>query len=63
MNLGIGGDADLEIGDALQARDEIDGTRIARGMRFIAPGARGRVTAQRDDVANAGVPIIAARPR
>ena len=59
VGLRIGGDADLEIGDAPEARDEIGGKSVAAGMRRIplADPAR-RVAAQRDDVADAGLPVI-----
>ena len=40
MGLGIGGDADLEIGDAPQPGDEIGGIGIAAGMRRDRPRAR-----------------------
>ena len=36
MGLGIGGDADLEIGDALQPGDEIGGIGVAARVRRIA---------------------------
>ena len=60
MGFGIGGDADLEIRHLLQPGDEIGGVGIAARVRRIArPDAAGRVAAQRDDVADAGLPIVA----
>ena len=68
MGFGISGDADLEIGDPLQPGDQIRRIGIAAGMRRIAvraicrPAADrpvGRIAAQRDDMADAGFPIVA----
>jgi hypothetical protein len=59
MFLGIGRDGDLEIAYGLEARDEIGRVREAVGARFVRHRARGRVAAQRDDVADALVPILA----
>jgi hypothetical protein len=58
MGLGIGGDADLEIGDPLQAGDQIGGEGVAAGMRRVAlADAARRIAAQRHDMADAGLPI------
>ena len=60
MLLGIAGDRDLEARDFLQAGDEIGRIDIAAGMRLVrAAGAAGGIAAQRHDMADAGVPIIA----
>ena len=54
MLLRIGRDRDLEIGDALDAGDEIGGVAIAVGMRRVAlADAAERIAAQRHDVAHA----------
>ena len=60
VRFGIGGDADLEIRHLLQACDEIGRVGIAAGVRRVArPDAAGRVAAQRYDVADADLPIVA----
>ncbi len=59
MHFGIGGDRNVERRDLLQAGDEFGGIAIAVRVRLIfRPGLR-RVAAQRDDVANAELPIFA----
>src|SRR6266404_6113892 len=57
VNLGIGGDTDLEIGDALQSPDEIGGISVAAGIRRVMLDAARRITAQRNDVADPGLPV------
>ena len=57
MAFGIGGDRNLERRDLLQARDQLGGIGIAVGMRRERLARLGRIAAQRDDVADAGVPI------
>ena len=58
MLLRIGGDRDLEVGDALDAGDEIGGVDVAAGMRRVAlADAAGRIAAQRHDVAHARLRI------
>src|SRR3984893_9495491 len=57
VGLGIGGDADLEIGDALQSPDEIGGISVAAGIWRVMLDAAGRITAQRNDVADPGMPV------
>ncbi len=60
MGFRIARDGNLEISDALQAADEIVGVGIALRMRLVFRiDAPGRIAAQRDDVANARVPVIA----
>src|SRR5271167_3645413 len=58
VGLGIGGDADLEIGDALEPGYEIGGVGIAAGMRRITLGAAWWIAAQGDDVPDPGLPIF-----
>ena len=54
----IGGDRYFDVGDALDAADEIGGISIAAGMRRVAlADAAGRIAAQRHDMAHAGVRI------
>src|ERR1700730_14229800 len=57
VGLGIGGDADLEIGDALQSPDEISGVSVAAGIRRVMLDAARRITAQRNNVADPGLPV------
>ena len=57
MHFGIGRDRDLEVGDALQRRDEIGGIGKTVRLRLIRPAALRRIAAQRDDMANAVGPI------
>ena len=60
MLLRIGRDRDLDVGDALDAGDEIGGIAVAAGMRRVAlADAADRIAAQRHDVAHAGVAIAA----
>src|SRR5439155_15421042 len=66
VGLGIGGDADLEIGDPLQPGDQVGGIGIAIGVRHVAAGraraadrCTGRIAAQCDDVAAPGLPVVA----
>ncbi len=54
----VGGDRDLEVGDAAQAGDQVGGVSIAAGVRDVAAAARD-VAAQGDDVAHAHVPVAA----
>src|SRR6516162_2659490 len=58
MGLGKGGDADLEIGDALQAGNQIRRTANAAGIGLIAVGAGRRIAAERHDMADALAPVI-----
>ena len=60
MLLGIAGDGDLEVRDLLEAGDEIGRVGVAAGMRLVrAAGAAGGIAAQRHDVADADVPVVA----
>ena len=56
MDLGIGGDRDLEIGDALQPGHQVGGIGVAVRMRHVVAAAR-HVAAQRHDVAHPGLPV------
>jgi hypothetical protein len=54
----IGGDRHFDVGDALDAGDEVGGVAIAAGMRRVALAeAAGRIAAQRHDVAHARLRI------
>ena len=54
----IGRDRDFEVGDALDAGDEIGGVAIAARMRRVAlADAANGIAAQRHDVAHAGLRI------
>ena len=57
MDLGIDTNRNLEIMAALQARHQFSRRRIAIGTRFEADILGRRVTAQRDDMTDAGLPI------
>ena len=59
-HFGIGGDRNVERRDLLQARDQLGGIGDSRpdAARYGAAGLR-RVAAQRDDVADAELPIVA----
>ena len=57
MGFGIGGDADLEIGDLLQARHQVGGVGVAAGMGPVGARALGRIAAQGHDVADSLLPI------
>ena len=57
MDLGIGRDRYLEIGDAFQPADQIDGIGISIRMRRVFAGPRLRIAAQCDDMADAPLPI------
>ena len=59
MAFGIGGDGDVEVGDAAQARDQVGAIGEAVRVRLVARGAGRRIAAQRDDVADAFVPVAA----
>ncbi|MDZ7631464.1 MAG: hypothetical protein U5K74_08985 [Gemmatimonadaceae bacterium] len=60
MRLRIGADAQLEVEFAAQSGDEVRGVRESTGMRLV-PGADAghRITAQRDEVADTGIPVLA----
>ena len=60
MGFRIGGDADLEIGHPLQASHQIGGIGITTRMRRIAAVcSTRRVAAQRHDMADASLPVVA----
>ena len=59
MDFGIGRDRDFERRDRLQPGDQFGGIGIAARMRRIGLARLGRIAAQRDDVAHAGIPIAA----
>ena len=59
MHFGIGRDRDVEVGDALEARHEIEGVGIAAGMGTVGGLARRGIAAQGHDVADARRPVIA----
>ncbi len=59
MLLGIRRHGDFEVADGLEAGDEIRGVREAVRARLILDGARRRIATQRDDVADALVPVLA----
>ena len=59
MSLGIGRDRDFEIGDGFDAAHEMRRGRIAeRIWHETGSDAAGRIAAQRDNVANADIPVI-----
>ena len=55
----IGGDRNVERRDLLQSGDQFGGVAIAVRVRLILRARLRRVAAQRDDVANAELPIFA----
>src|SRR5262245_3491103 len=57
MRLGIRGHRDLEVRHALETRNEIRRVSKAIGMRRVGRLAFDRVAAQRDDVADALIPV------
>ena len=59
MALRVGRDRDLEIADALEARDQLGRGLVAVGVGLVGRAGPGvRVTAQRHDVAHARLPIV-----
>src|SRR5215211_3075616 len=59
MDFGISGDGNVELGDPLQAFDQLGGIAIAVRMRLVLRAGLGRIAAKRDDVAYTEVPIVA----
>src|SRR5581483_955159 len=59
MNFGIGCDRHVEVGDALQAGDEIRGVSKSIWMRPITRLPLRRIAAQCDHIADAFVPVAA----
>ena len=54
VHFGVGGDRDLEVGDAAKPGHEIDRVVVAAGMRLVAGPGLGRVAAQGHDVPDSG---------
>ena len=63
MRLRIGGDRDLEIGDAPEAGDQVGRLGETVRSRHVGAAAGRRIAAQRDDVAHALVPVARAMSR
>ena len=58
MYLRISSDGDVERRDFLQARDQVRSVAISLRMGLVLRSCLRRVTAERDDVANAQLPIF-----